>query len=69
MGGLSPFEVIVGHFSISGGNGVQSLPPKESKLVEKTVHHPSVVILGVLQRIDFALRVWDPNRPSGGSLR
>ena len=49
------FWALVGDFGISSENGVQSWPPRESKLAEKTVCHPSGVISEVLRRVDFAL--------------
>ena len=44
-------------WGISGENGVQSWPPRESKPAEKTAHHSSGVISEVLPRVDFALPV------------
>ena len=50
-----------GHFleisGISGENGVQSWPPRESKSTEKTARRPLGVISEVLPRVDFALPV------------
>ena len=55
--------MILGHFGsfwpfvgISGENGVQSWPPRESKPAGKPVHHPSGVISEVLPRVDLGPR-------------
>ena len=51
--GISPVCGDFGPFwGISGENGVQSWPPRESKSAEKTVHPPSGVISEVLPRVD-----------------
>ena len=69
-GGYPPCEMIWAILAILGiscENGLQSWPSRESKPAEKTAHHPSGVISGVLPRVKLALQ--GPIRASGGPLR
>ena len=54
-GGTPILGTFLRFWGISGENGVQSWPPRESKPAEKTIHHPWGVISEVLPRVGFTL--------------